>query len=133
MILAPRLRSTERSLAFGGVMNCSEFSAYVAFVAWILASIVSTGVVSAKVVPLKVAGSSGGTCQMNPTAPESSSPGTVKFQNRVLPLPMPASHGQLEKNLVPVLLVTPAKRCPITVFCAALRQVPSRAPVQVGT
>ena len=52
--------------------------------------------VSAKAGPLKPAGFSGGTSQMNAIAPESSAAGAVKFQNAVLPLPMPASYGQLE-------------------------------------
>jgi hypothetical protein len=32
--------------------------------------------------------------------------------------------------LVPVLVVAPENSCAIAVFCAALRQVPSRAPVR---
>jgi hypothetical protein len=32
-----------------------------------------------------------------------------------------------------VLVVAPANSRPMPVFCAALRQVPSRAPAQVGT
>ena len=49
---------------------------------------VSIEPVSAKAGPTKVAAASGGTCQMMPTAPESSTGGAVKFQNAVLPPPM---------------------------------------------
>ena len=51
--------------------------------------------VSAKAAPLKPATVAGGTCQMNADAPESSAGGAVKFQNAVLPRPMPLSYGQL--------------------------------------
>ncbi|CAJ0710397.1 hypothetical protein LMG8323_01111 [Ralstonia mannitolilytica] len=51
---------------------------------------------------------------------------------QLLPL-MPASNEKPEYNACPALLRAPANRLAITAFCAAVRQVPSRAPVQVGT
>src|SRR5215203_4791165 len=96
MSLAPRLFSSDRSVGCGGVMNESEFSTYVALVAWMLAYSVSMLLVAAKTGPLKVAGSAGGTCQMKPTAPESRIDGTVNFQNDQPPVARPLSYGQVE-------------------------------------
>ena len=72
-------------------MNDIADSVYRPLVALTLASMLSTLPVRAKLAPLKVAGFSGGACQIKPTAYESSTSGATNFQDAQLPVAMPLS------------------------------------------
>lgn len=102
-------------------------------VALTLLTSVSMLLVRLKFGPLNAASESvvGGTCQMKATAPESRLSDSLNFQLAQPVVPSPESKGNDAYTLAPVLVVAPLKSLAMLVFCALLRQLPSRPAVQV--
>lgn len=94
---------------------------------------VSMLLVRLKFGPLNAASESvvGGTCQMKATAPESRLSDSLNFQLAQPVVPSPESKGNDAYTLAPVLVVAPLKSLAMLVFCALLRQLPSRPAVQM--
>src|SRR5437763_948261 len=113
-------------------MKLNADSVYVAVVALICAHRTLMSAPSEKARVSNPTGFSGGTFSTMPVLPALKPIGEMKCQEIRPEDASPGSHACPLMTAVPSASVRPLKIEATTVFCAALRHVPSRAAVQVG-